>query len=441
MSAPPVALPPAARRLVAAWAVWSLGSGFILPIVLIYLHRARHIPLGEVGLLLAIPGVVGLAAIPLAGALADRVGARAVACGLGVLLICSMLLLAWAHDAVTAAPALVLDGLAFGPGFSVFNTLLGQLAPGHDVAQRAFAVNFTVMNALLGVGTLVAGFVVREQHPGTFQALFVANAALGVVYVVMLRALPLPAHLTAAAEDRPRGEAPRSDAPTGGFREVLAVPALRRLVLISLLLALCGYAALDSGMPAYANVVAKVSPRIIALALTVNTAVIVAAQLGVLTLLGGRRRSRTLAGAALVWGVSWIIFGLSAAPDPGIWRSVIVLGFAGLFGVGETLFAPTLAPLVNALAPEGLAGRANALSSGSITLAFVVSPAVSAGLIAAGLGAVWIGVLAALSVLAAAVAWRLSRALPTGVDRGEAAEAPDAGSEAHAAAALGTVGA
>jgi len=421
-------LPPPARRLIAAWAVWALGSGFILPIVLIYLHRARHIPLGEVGLLLALPGAVGLVAIPLAGALTDRIGARTVACSLAVLMTLSALGLAWAHDAATAAPALAVEGLAFGPGFAVLNTMLGQLAPGHEVQQRAFAINFTVLNAFLGIGSAVAGVVVRISHPGTFQALFVADAAAGVVFLLLLRTLP-----AATAVGTADTEQSRHATSGGGYRDVLAVPALRRLVLISLLLALCGYAALDSGMPAYANVVSRVSPRVIALCLTVNTAVIVAAQLGVLRVLRGRRRSRALAATAIVWGVSWLVFGLSAEPHSATLRSVVVLGFAGLFGVGETLLSPSLVPLVNALAPEGLAGRANALSSGSITLAFVVSPALSAGAVAAGLGGVWIGALVALSAVAAVVAWRLGRVLPGGADRGSPAGEPSSVPESVAA--------
>jgi MFS family permease len=146
---------------------------------------------------------------------------------------------------------------------------------------------------------------------------------------------------------------------------------------------------------------------------------IVLVQLPVLRLLGGRRRSSSVAVVGLIWCVSWALFGFCALPGSVAVRDAIVLAFAALFGLGETFMAPSLAPLVNTLAPEEVRGRANALTSGMYSVAFVLSPAISAAFIAGGLGGVWIGLLAAGCLTVTATSLRLGRRLDRSQDVAE----------------------
>jgi MFS family permease len=395
-----------ARRLIASSGVSAIGTGFVLPIILIYLHRVRHLPLTTTGLLMTIPGVVGLIVVPLCGTLIDRVGARLVlAVSLSTLALAEVGMgfvtgIAW------AAVVLLVRGAALSPTFPAFNTLIGSLTQGH-VQQRAFAINFTLLNAGIGVGSLVGSVVIDVHHPWTFQVMFfgdaIASLAAGLVVL----------GIRTGAADSTVNDGPHAGEPdgNGGYRQVLADPALRRLVAVTLLLALCGYAALDSGLPAYANVVAGVAPRVVALALTANTLAIVLLQLIVLRLLRGRRRSRAIAVVGLIWSGSWVLLGVSALPASPTMRAALVLIFAAVYGVGECFMAPSVSPLINALAPPNLRGRANALTGGMYSMAFVVSPAISAAFIAAGLGGVWIGLLSAGCLIVTLCAVQLGRGL------------------------------
>jgi MFS family permease len=94
-------------------------------------------------------------------------------------------------------------------------------------------------------------------------------------------------------------------------------------------------------------------------------------------------------------------------PGPSGARIALIFAFAGLFGLGETVLAPTLIPLVNSLAGERVRGRANAMSFATFSLAYVVSPALSTGLISVGLAAGWIGLLCAGCLGAALLGVRL----------------------------------
>jgi len=391
------------RRVITSSGVSCVGTGFVLPIVLIYLHRVRHIPLTTTGLLIAIPGLVGLVVIPLAGALSDRVGARRVLAGSLGLLALAEVAMVFVNGAGWAAAALILRGAALGPTFPTLSTLLGSLAEGR-VQQRAFALNFTLVNAGIGVGGLVGSAVIDERHAWTFQVMFLGDAvasAIAAGLVLSVRVAPAVPRVLATAADEQRG----------GYRQVLSDPALRRLILITLLLAFGGYAALDSGLPAYANVVSDVSPRVIALALSANTLVIVALQLAVLKLLRGRRRSRAIIVVGLIWCASWVVLGVSALPASIGLRVALVIAFGALFGFAECFMAPSVSSLINSLAPPQLRGRANALTAGMYSVAFVVSPAISAGFIAAGLGGVWIGLLSTACLAVSLAALSLTRLL------------------------------
>ncbi len=409
-------IPRPAKIVIAGDAVAALGTGLILPLTLIYLHEVRGIRLPVVGLLLALQAAVGLIAVPFSGALMDRIGARRVLAGTLVGQAVGSAGLAWTHSVMTAIPVMIVFGGSMAPRFPAFMTLLAGLSPRADEQQRAFAVNFTVLNAGVGIGGGIGAAVASVHHPGSFQAMFVGNAVCCLLFMAVLPSLPdiRPPHSRGATKV--------------GYRDVLANRPLRAVVIATLVLAFTGYAALDAGLPAFATVEAHAPVRIVALALTVNTALIVLAQLFVLRVVRVLRRSRALAMIGLIWAVSWAVFGLAGLGLSHSARIACILGFAALFGLGETFMAPTLSPLVNSLADDRTRGRANALSTGTYSIAFVVSPTLSTGMIAAGLAGLWIGLLCAGCMATVAIGFSLGRRLTPEQDRVEPPSEQQAGS-------------
>jgi len=404
-------LPAATWLLMAGDAVSALGTGLVLPLTLIYLHQVRGIALPVVGLLLTSTGLVGLIAVPLTGVALDRFGARRV---LTIVLAGQALAeagLAWAHSVPTAVPSVLVLGASLGPSFPAFQTMLAGVNPDPEVQQRAFAMNFTAVNAGIGAGGAIGAAVANVAHPGSFQVLFLANALSCVIFALLVRVLP---NVRAA-----------TDAPKAGYRQVVANRGLRTVLLAVLVLAFTGYAALDSGLPAYATVEAGVSVRVVALSITLNTAVIVGSQLLVLRLVRRLRRSQALSAIGLIWAASWAIFGLSALPGPSGQRIACVLAFTALFGFGETFMAPTVVPLVNSLAGDHVRGRANALVGMAYSVAFVASPAISTGMIAAGLAAAWIAALCAGCLGTVLLGRQLGRQLHRHQDLVQPAQVPE----------------
>jgi MFS family permease len=372
-----------------------LGTGLVLPFMIIYLHEARGIALPVVGALLAAGAATGLLVVLACGALMDRVGARPV---LGMILLGQVVAevgLAWAHNTLTAWPAVLIYGATWAPMFGAISTMLNGLTREPAMQQRAFAVNFATQNMALGIGAAVAAVVVRTHHPGTFQVLFLANGLSCLLFAALLPALPNLRRTRVVNETRV------------GYRYVLSHRGLRLMILASLLLGFIGPGSFDSGVPVFASVAAHVSDHAIALSFTVNTAVIVAVQMHMLRLVRRHRRSSALAAIGVIFAVCWVLLGFAEVIDGPGWRIAILLAFTGLFGVGETVVAPTRNPLINSLADDRIRGRANSISGFAASLALILSPAIVTSLLAAHLEALWIALLCLSSLGIVAIAARL----------------------------------
>ena len=90
------------RLLLSTVAVDALGRGLVLPFAVVYLHDVRHIPLGTVGTVIAVPAMVALLLLGPVGSIIDRFGPRMAHMG-GILHMVSSL--SAQKDAPPTAPA------------------------------------------------------------------------------------------------------------------------------------------------------------------------------------------------------------------------------------------------------------------------------------------------------------------------------------------------
>ncbi len=402
-----------------------LGTGLVLPFMIIYLHEARGIALPVVGALLAAGAAIGVIVAIGCGALMDRVGARPV---LGMILLGQVVAevgLAWAHNALTALPVVLIYGATWAPMFGAISTMLNGLTREPTLQQRAFAVNFATQNMALGIGAAIAAVVIRAHHPGTFQVLFLANALSCLLFAALLPALPNPRRTKVVNEAKV------------GYRYVLSNRGLRLMILASLLLAFSGPATFDSGLPAFASVADHISDHAIAVSFTIDTGVIVAIQMLVLRVVRRHRRTSALAAVGVIWAVSWALLGFAEVVDGPGWRVVILFAFVSLFALGETFVAPTRNPLINTLADDRIRGRANSISGFATSLMLIVCPAMVTSLLAAHLETILIALLCLSSIGIVAIAARLRLTLTTEQDYVQ--QPPVAGSPLEQLSELPTV--
>jgi MFS family permease len=381
----------------------SLGNGMAFPFIVIYLHNVRGISFAAAGFSLAAGAVAALFAGLGAGSLVDRIGGRNTLL-LGLLQqSAAFALFPLIRQPWHAVALLALEGAGtacFWPGQS---TLLTRLAPAED-RHSAFSVQRIAMNLGLGLGGLVGGLIAATSDPGSFTKLFLLDAGTFFVYAGVLSTVREPRR--AGSED---------EEAAGGYRAVLRDRNFLGLLGLNVLFVAVGYEVFALLAP-FAKNYAGVSERWVGLIWLANTLAVVLVQLPVAKFLEGRRRMLALAAMSAIWAFASIIVLLAGDLFDGTSAAVVLIGAGAIFGIGETLQAPTQPPLVADLAPDRLRGRYFALGSMSWSVGGVLGPAVGGPLLGWHPLAVW-PTAAAVCVIAFVGCLLLERNLPEEVRR------------------------
>jgi MFS family permease len=401
------ALPSEGRWLLSTVAVQTLGRGLTLPFTVIYLHEVRGLSLSLAGLLMAFIAVVALAVTGPGGALTDRVGARRMLLWSTTSQLVGCVVLAFATTPLVVAVAFLFLGVNFGVSWPAFNALIAAIVSG-PARQQYFGINFALVNLGIGVGGVVGGLFVDVHRPGTFTAIFLADAVTMLVPIGLLLG-PLR-HVHGRAEV-PEGALQGS----GSYLAILRDPAVLWVTVLTFLGVFVGYGQMEAGFPAFARQVSQVSTGVIGFAFALNTVVIVGLQFLVLARITGRRRTRVLLVMAALWALSWVVLGLTGLVPGGGLAVAGVLVFHCLFALGETLLQPTIPAITNDLAPDHLRGRYNAVNAGAFQAGTILGPVVAGVVLAHHWGTAFVAMLvvgcAAMAALALVVERRISPAV------------------------------
>lgn len=361
----------ALRRIQLGSALSAFGLGFTVPYLYVYVAQVRDLGAGTAGVVLAVFAMAALAVLPFTGRAIDRrgplpvvivaAGAAAVgACALGV------------SDSVTAA---VLSAAVLGAGTAVMQPALATMLVWCSTAgtrTRAFATQFFLQNLGLGIGGLVGGQLVDVSRPSSFTMLFLIEAAMFLVLGVVAATVRMP-----RAPSVPDTASVEGAAPKGGLRVLLSHRAMVQLCVLGFVIFFACYGQFESGLAAYGTEAAGIAPSTLGVALAANTAVIVVAQFVVLRLVERRRRSRVIAWVGLIWAFAWIVAGYAGLGHGSqTMATAAMISTYALFGLGESMLSPTVAPLVADLAPEAMVGQYNSAFALVKQLALAVGPAV-----------------------------------------------------------------
>ncbi|MFI8850854.1 MFS transporter [Streptomyces sp. NPDC053499] len=400
----------ALRRIQLGNALAAFGNGFTVPFLFVYVARVRELGDGTAGAVLAAFAAAALLVLPFTGRVIDRSGplvmvvVGAVSAALGAL----------GFGLSTSPPAVLVASAVMGAGIAVLQPALATMivwssTPGSR--SRAFATQFFLNNLGLGVGGLLGGMLVDEHHPASFTLLFVIEATMFLVLLAVLVTVRVgrPAAVAAGAESAAAGS---------GWGVLLRDRSMVLLCVLGFVIFFACYGQFESGLSAYAVEVTRISTSTLGIALAANTAVIVLAQFVVLRLVERRRRSRVVALVGLIWTVAWLAAGASGLVHGAqAVATALLIGTYALFGVGETMLSPTVAPLVADLAPARLVGQYNSAFALVKQLALAVGPAVGGALAAAGAWSAYIVLLVVSCLGVTGLALVLGRRLTEREDR------------------------
>ncbi|MGY4991918.1 MFS transporter [Streptomyces sp. 900105245] len=390
------------RRIHVGNALSAFGLGFTVPYLYVYVAQVRGLGSMTAGLVLAVFAVAALIVLPFAGRAIVRRGPLPVLLAALVSAALGSLSLGLAGNAT----AVLLAAAALGAGQAVMQPALATMivdCSTADTRSRAFATQFFLQNLGLGVGGLIGGHLVDTTRVSSFTLLFAIEAAMFLVLVAVMATVRMP--------HSPRMDDAPAPSARGGWKQLLGNRAMVQLSVLGFVLFFACYGQFESGLSAFGVEAAGISTSALGTALAANTLMIVVAQFAVLKFVERRRRSRVIAAVGLIWAVAWVAAGYAGLGHGSqeMAAAAFVSTYA-LFGLGEAMLSPTVAPLVADLAPEGMAGQYNSAFALVKQLALAVGPAVG-GPMGASLHAPYIVTFLLFSLGITALALRLGRRL------------------------------
>ncbi|MFJ5729391.1 MFS transporter [Streptomyces paradoxus] len=392
----------AMRRIHVGNALSAFGLGFTVPYLYVYVAQVRGLGAMTAGLVLAVFAVAALVVLPFAGRAIVRRGP------LPVLLtaLVTAALGALSLGIASSAAAVLVSASLLGAGQAVMQPALATMivdCSSAETRSRAFAMQFFLQNLGLGVGGLIGGHLVDTTSAASFTLLFAIEAAMFLLLVVVMVTVRMPHALR--IEDAPMASG------RGSWKQLLGNRAMVQLCVLGFVLFFACYGQFESGLSAYGVEAAGISTSALGTALAANTLMIVIAQFAVLRFVERRRRSRVIAAVGLIWAVAWAVAGYAGLGQGSqeMATAAFVSTYA-LFGLGEAMLSPTVAPLVADLAPEGMAGQYNSAFALVKQLALAVGPAVG-GPLGASLHAPYIVAFLVFSLGISVLAVRLGRQL------------------------------
>jgi MFS family permease len=332
--------------------------------------------------------VTGLVSSPVFGSLVDRFGPR-------IILLISILIEATAtalwsvvHDLKSAYLVATLSAIGNAGIWPPQTTMMARMVD-EDDRPKLFGLQFMMLNLGLGLGGLISSTIVRVEEPHTFTQLYVLDACSYLLYFAFIFSLR---GIGGKLQREPH------EKEAGSYREMLHDKRLVRLSLISILLMTAGYASMDAGMPALLTTYGGLTVSHLGPVWAVNTAVVVLLQIFMLKKLEGKSRTRLFTVVGILWSISWLVLGLGMTM-PGMMFAMACIS-TGIFAIGETVWSPVGSALQNAIAPEHMRGRYNAVGALVWVIAGTIGPALSGVMLDRGLALQWLLLIAAAALMA-----------------------------------------
>ncbi|MFG2116793.1 MFS transporter [Streptomyces sp. NPDC048718] len=345
--------PGAPRALALSTFVGQTGSGLFLPVSALFFTRSVGLAPAQVGLGLAIAGMIGLAAAVPIGRVADRFGARGTytvtllgqaAATASFALVHSL----WAFIVVSTVASLAERG-----GSAARGAVIGGVGVG-EARVRLRAMLKSVTNAGLSIGTALAALALAADTRAAYLGVVLLNAAMYVgAALPLLRVPAVPAVAAASA-----GPA----APAGGPASPPRRAVLRNRP-YTLVTALCGitsihYEVLSIALPLWIAGHSEAPAWSISAVILANTVLVVLLQVPFSRGTGeASTAARAVRRAGGVLLIGWAVIASAVfAGSPALAFALLVVGMV-LHTAGELWHSAGTYGLSYELAPAGSHGE------------------------------------------------------------------------------------
>jgi MFS family permease len=356
---------PGKHFLVAGIAIDTLGSGMYVPFTLVFFWHVTDLPLSLIGLVLTIGGLVGMAALPVAGAAVDRFGARRMLVWGYAARGVAFALFPLAHGLPLFAALVLVTSVGTRVHPAMIQARLAEVVDGAD-RDKLQALTRSLANAGFGAGALIASLLIAGRGDSGYLVVAWLNAASFLVAAVLAARTPAGAHAV-------RGRTAQG----GGYRLLWKDRPYLGLTFANLLVAL-GYTSLSVLLPVYAIEWLHLPEGLVGASFLLNTAL--CATLGVPIAALARRhfgtRTRAAAAGAALFTASFvgqIVLG-TVLPRNVAMLTAALLVIVVIATVAELVHSPASGALSQSAAPKPVRGRYLAAYQVSWSLAYALAP-------------------------------------------------------------------
>ncbi|MDR7280519.1 MFS transporter [Catenuloplanes atrovinosus] len=338
------------------WYLWTgmlitRAGGFVVLFLSLYLTAERGASPSLAGLLIGAYGVGGAAGSLLSGVLTDRWGRRRTLITAYLAMVATMVALAFTTPLPAIGALVGLLGLVQSmPGPALIAAMV-DVVPEAD-RPRAFNLEYWALN----LGTAIASLLAGQLAEASYTALFLVDAA-STAAALALVVWRVPETFTASRTPSAAG---------GGFRRVARDRHFLAFTGLTLLFAVVVTQA-PTIMP-IAMAQDGLGPSAYGRVMALGALLIIVGQLFVPRLIGGHRKHRVLALAAVLAGLG---YGALAFADH-LWFYLVA---AVAWNVGQMLAAPPNAQINAELAPPALRGRYQSVFYLTFPAAAFIAPA------------------------------------------------------------------
>ncbi|MGI8406933.1 MAG: MFS transporter, partial [Actinomycetota bacterium] len=246
-------LPGRAWRVLAGDSVAALGTGLVLPFIVVYLRDVRGLDVRTAAFALSVLAITGLVFGGPAGSLVDKLGPRRMLIASLILCAISSAGFSQVREPWHAFAAAVFLGLGFAGLWPSTHSLLSSIV-GPEHRSNVFAVHYATLNLGIGIGGIIGGLLADVSDPRTFELLYRLDAASWLIFAAVLLKMN-------DIGNKVERSAAEEAVASGGYRSVMKDRNFVRLFVLMALLVTIGYSQLESGFPAYATGKGGISTR------------------------------------------------------------------------------------------------------------------------------------------------------------------------------------
>ncbi|MCX4395997.1 MULTISPECIES: MFS transporter [unclassified Streptomyces] len=409
-----------ARIMLLALAVDRTGSGLWAASSVLYLTFVTHLSAQQIGVLLGVAGVAGIAGSPLAGRLAGRFPVRSllVGCHLLRLVTLVLVLVCTGFDALLPVVAVTYLG---DRAAKTLEMLFATRAAGERRAAYQ-ALSRSAANAGYGVGAGIAAIGLAVGTTGAYRVLILGNALSFVVAAVLVWRTGEPSGSavevarSGGAAPAARGEGKGVVRGGGPWRD----RGYLKFVLLDIPMNLDD-SILAVGLPLWLVNRTSAPHALVPAFLVINTVLVVVLQLSVSKRAEGPRRA---ARAVLLYGVLMLACCgfLAVATRGGAWAAgAVLLAAALLVTLAELMRSVSSWELAVLLAPQDARAAYLGVAGMSQSIQKSAGPPLLTGVVMAAGPAGWLVLGAAVAGLAVVQSRACARRLGLGPARAGAA--------------------